>query len=116
MVLDTLTGLPSGSTPVTLRFICFPTASNVTIASLLNVPGVPFDFAGLSFHVPTNGLSAAANPIENTQTAATQDKARMRYLLTGGPKYIANGRLIVVAMPTLRCNLSPAPVEGVVVM
>src|ERR1700676_5511404 len=71
MVLLWLICWPSGSMPLTVRFISFPTASKVTVISFSSVPGANLDLPGLRFQVPMNGLSAATRAVENKHATAT---------------------------------------------
>src|SRR5271170_528712 len=72
-------GLPSALTPSNEYFTPSPCASTVRVKLLYPGPGSNFDFATLSFHVPTSGLVWARRvekPAVAKREIATNRKAR----------------------------------------
>src|SRR5277367_5911828 len=72
-------GLPSALTPSNEYFTPSPCASTVRVKLLYPGPGSNFDFATLSFHVPTSGLVWARRvekPAVAKKEIATNRKAR----------------------------------------
>src|SRR5690242_7719579 len=78
IVEDIFIGFPSALIALTVRLIPVPSTSNTWVLSFSIVPGVPLDFAGFSFHVPRNGLSAAIRATQNKQNAVKFSNLRIR--------------------------------------
>src|SRR5271154_1714461 len=72
-------GFPSAPTPSNVYFTPSPCASTVRVRLLYPGPGSNFDFATLSFQVPTSGLLCArsvAEPAKASRAIATNLKRR----------------------------------------
>src|SRR6185503_15056035 len=78
----TLVGLPSPSMPVELTFKPEPAAVITIVWDLGTGPGSYFDFAGLSFHVPTAGSVWADRATAPRTTTKAENTRLIRHLLS----------------------------------